>query len=217
MNMHRVGRIVAAAMCLAAFGPHAGLAQVGANVGGLLDPNRATQEELQALPGMNASVADAIVAGRPWLQMTRLDALLATRGLSEAQRETLYARLWDPLNVNATSPQEVLLIPGVGDRMLREFEEYAPYVNLAEFNREIGKYVDATELARLAQYVFVPIDLNTATDADILTIPGSGPRVLREFKEYRPYSSMEQFRREMGKYWDAAEVARLEQYVRIGG
>ena len=38
----------------------------------------------------------------------------------------------------------------------------------------------------------------------------------REFEEYRPYTNIEQFRREMGKYWDAAEVARLEQYVRIG-
>jgi DNA uptake protein ComE-like DNA-binding protein len=148
--------------------------------------------------------------------MTRLDALLASRGLTEAQRETLYGRLWDPLNLNATTREEILLIPGVGDRMLREFQEYAPYTNLAVFNREIGKYVNAEELARLAQYVFVPMDLNTATQADILTIPGSGPRVWREFEEYRPYANMEQFRREMGKYWDAAEVARLEQYVRIG-
>jgi DNA uptake protein ComE-like DNA-binding protein len=66
------------------------------------------------------------------------------------------------------------------------------------------------------EYVFVPIDLNTASDQDILTIPGSGPRLLRELKEYRPYTSKEQFRREMGKYWDAKEVARLERYVVIG-
>ena len=49
----------------------------------------------------------------------------------------------------------------------------------------------------------------------ILTIPGVGARMLREFKEYRPYTSIEQFRREMGKYVDAEEVARLEQYVSI--
>ena len=59
------------------------------------------------------------------------------------------------------------------------------------------------------------IDLNTATDAEILAIPGMGPRMLREFKEYRPYTSMEQFRREIGKYVDKNEVARLEQYVMI--
>jgi len=29
----------------------------------------------------------------------------------------------------------------------------------------------------------VPININTATDAQILSIPGVGPRMLREFKE----------------------------------
>ncbi len=83
------------------------------------------------------------------------------------------------------------------------------------FHREIDKYVDDTELARLEQYVFVPINLNAASDADILTIPGLGNRMLREFKEYRPYKAIEQCRREMGKYVSKEEVARLERYVTI--
>jgi predicted DNA-binding helix-hairpin-helix protein len=99
--------------------------------------------------------------------------------------------------------------------MLHEFQEYRPYRALAQFRREIGKYVDDKEVARLEQYVFVPIDLNTATDADILSIPGLGQRMLREFKEYRPYKAMQQFRREIGKYVDDKEVARLERYVTI--
>jgi DNA uptake protein ComE-like DNA-binding protein len=59
------------------------------------------------------------------------------------------------------------------------------------------------------------INLNTATDAELMSIPGMGPRMLREFKEYRPYTSIEQFRREIGKYVDKAEVARFEQYITI--
>jgi DNA uptake protein ComE-like DNA-binding protein len=61
----------------------------------------------------------------------------------------------------------------------------------------------------------VPVNINTATDAEILRIPGVGPRMLREFKEYRPWTSIEQFRREIGKYVDKAEVARLEKYIVI--
>jgi DNA uptake protein ComE-like DNA-binding protein len=61
----------------------------------------------------------------------------------------------------------------------------------------------------------VPININTATDAQILSIPGVGPRMLREFKEYRPWTSIEQFRREIGKYVDKTEVARLEKYIVI--
>lgn len=61
----------------------------------------------------------------------------------------------------------------------------------------------------------VAININTATDAEILRIPGVGPRMLKEFKEYRPWTSIEQFRREIGKYVDKAEVARLEKYIVI--
>ena len=61
----------------------------------------------------------------------------------------------------------------------------------------------------------VPVNINTASDAEILKIPGVGPRMLREFKEYRPWTSIEQFRREIGKYVDKAEVARLEKYIVI--
>lgn len=42
-----------------------------------------------------------------------------------------------------------------------------------------------------------------------------GQRMLHEFKEYRPYKSMDQFRREIGKYVDAKEVSRFERYVAI--
>jgi DNA uptake protein ComE-like DNA-binding protein len=77
----------------------------------------------------------------------------------------------------------------------------------------MGKYVDDAEVARLEQFVFVPIELNTATDEEILSIPGVGDRMLHEFKEYRPYKSMEQFNREIGKYVDDDELARLARYV----
>ena len=52
-----------------------------------------------------------------------------------------------------------------------------------QFRREIGKYVKEDEVARLEQYVLVPIDLNSASDEDILSIPGLGRRMLREIHE----------------------------------
>ena len=62
-----------------------------------------------------------------------------------------------PINLNTATDEEILLIPMMGPRMLHEFKEYRPYAALAQFHREIGKYVDATELARLEQYVSVPL------------------------------------------------------------
>ena len=181
----------------------------------VLDANTATEAEIAALPHMNAGRAKALMAARPFASPTALDAFLGRQGLSEAQRKELYARLFVQINLNTASKEEIMLIPGMGPRMLHEFEEYRPYRSLAVFQKEIAKYVNAAELARLEQYVFVPINLNTATDADILSIPGMGNRMLREFKEYRPYKSIEQFRREIGKYVNEKEVARLERYVVI--
>lgn len=188
-------------------------AQVGANQG-VLNPNLASRAELLALPGVTEAAADAIIEARPHLSMLALDGLLAQQ-LGDGDREELYSRLFLPINLNDTSEDELLLVPGVGDRMAYEFDEYHPYQHMAVFRREIGKYVDDEELARLEQFVFVPLDLNTASAEDILTIPGVGDRMLHEFEEYRPYQNMEQFRREMGKYVDDGEVARLERYVVI--
>lgn len=189
------------------------VAQVGRAVT-VLEANTAAEAEMAALPHMTPALASALVAARPFLSTAEFDAFLASR-LSQEQRRELYVRLFIHINLNTATREEILLVPGIGPRMLREFLEYRPYRGIEQFRREMGKYVDATEVARLEQYVFVPMDINTATDDELRTIPGFGPRMLREFKEYRPYRGIEQFRREIGKYVDAKEVARLERYIEI--
>lgn len=191
----------------------AAAAQVGNN-GGVLNPNSASAEELVALPHVDDALAKKIIQARPHLSMASLSTLLG-ESLSEEQRGELYVKLFLPINLNTASGEEILMVPGVGKRMAHEFDEYRPYKAMAQFRREIGKYVDDDEVARLEQYVFVPINLNTASDEDILSIPGLGKRMLHEFKEYRPYKAMAQFRREIGKYVDENEVARFERYVMI--
>lgn len=189
-------------------------AQVGKSVT-VVDANTIAEADLAKLPGMTPASAKSLVGKRPFLTVTALDQALTAAGLTREQITALYGRIFIHINLNTASKDEILLIPGVGQRMLHEFEEYRPYAALAVFHREIDKYVDDAELARLEQYVFVPIDLNTASDADFLTIPGLGNRMLREFKEYRPYDGIERFRREIGKYVSKEEVARLERYVTI--
>ncbi len=187
--------------------------QVGSSTG-IVNPNLAGETELLALPSINQALVTQIVDQRPFLSMVDLHAVLS-QSLDENQLTDLYATLFVPINLNTASRDEILLVPGVGPRIAHEFEEYRPYRALAQFHREIGKYVDDDELARLAQFVFVPINLNTASDDDILSIPGVGPRLLHEFKEYRPYRRIEQFRREIGKYVSSDDVARLERYVTL--
>ena len=212
MTLDRIGGLLAIGTCLLVLAQPA-TGQVGAN-DKLVNPNLAGSDELLAVPHLNRALVDAIEEGKPFLRMADLNEMLS-RHLSEEQLAEVYGRLWVPINLNSATDAEVLLIPGVGARMLHEFDEYRPYRALAQFHREIDKYVDDDELARLEQYVFVPVDLNEGTEEAILSIPGIGSRMLREFREYRPYTNMAQFRREMGKYVDEDEVARMERYVII--
>lgn len=207
--MFRKSLVAVAAVCIAL--PLG--AQVGKSVT-VMEANTAPEAQIAALPGLTPAIARDLVAARPFNSPLALDAFLATRVTAE-QKTALASRLWVHINLNTATREEIMLIPGMGPRMLREFNEYRPYRGIAQFRREMAKYVNAEEVARLEQYVFVPMDLNTASDEDFLTIPGLGPRMLREFKEYRPYRGIEQFRRELGKYVNAAEVGRLERYVEI--
>lgn len=123
-----------------------------ASTSGMMDPNSASQAELAALPGMNDSLAAAVVAGRPYSSMVAVNKALGTK-LTKAQRDAIYAKLWTPIDLNKATDQEILMIPGIGPRMLHEFKEYRPYTAMDTFRREIGKYVDKDEVARLEKYV----------------------------------------------------------------
>jgi len=189
---------------------------------------------------------------------------------------------WAVFNLNAASDEQFLTIPGVGDKMLDEFNEYKPFSSIDQFRAEIGKYVSEEEVAGFEEYVFVPVDptqateatigqlpgvsaddatelvkgvpyaddaafltaiggyvspaqlaaapqylastataiatwtlfnLNTASDEQFLTVPGVGDNMLDEFNEYKPYSSIVQFRAEIGKYVSEEEVAGYEEYL----
>jgi len=210
--MKRRARPAAAAAALALIATPLS-AQVGENMG-LVNPNLASSSELGAVLGLSGDAVEALEARRPYLRMSEVHEVVSQH-VAESGWEGVYRALWLPIDLNDVTDEEILLIPGVGDRMLHEFEEYRPYIGLAQFHREIGKYVDDDELARMAQYVYVRIDLNTASEEAILSIPGVGNRMLHEFEEYRPYTAMAQFRREMAKYVDDYEVERLARYVEI--
>ena len=183
---------------------------------GLVDPNVASEKELLSLPHMTAPIVKTLLERRPFLSATDLQAFLVSQKLTAQQATDFYGKAFVHVNLNTGTRDEILLIPGAGTRMAREFAEYRPWRTWGQFDKEISKYVGQPETDRLKQYVFIPINLNTASDADIMSIPGAGQRMVREFKEYRPWKTKGQFEKEIGKYVDAKEVARLWRYVVIG-
>jgi DNA uptake protein ComE-like DNA-binding protein len=191
---------------------------------------------------------------------------------------------WNKYNLNTITDEQILSIPGAGDRMTREFAEYRPYTTIGQFRAEIGKYVDDDVVAAYEAYVFVPIDptnpdadtfqqlpgldadeaaelagggpyaddaaflaalaplvsaeqaalapsylvsasapavtwvkydINAISPEQILSIPGAGEQMTHEFAEYRPYTTIDQFRAEIGKYVDDDLIAGYERYVYV--
>jgi DNA uptake protein ComE-like DNA-binding protein len=60
------------------------------------------------------------------------------------------------------------------------------------------------------------LNLNEVTEDQLMsTIPNFSSRMVREFMEYRPYISIQQFRKEIGKYVSAEQVAAYEQFVYV--
>jgi DNA uptake protein ComE-like DNA-binding protein len=206
---------LAAAITLAAAVPAAMLhAQVGKSQG-VVDANTASEQELAKMPHMTPAIAKALVGVRPFKSITELNTFLIGQGLTQEQAMAFYQKAFVHINLNTATGDEILLVPGAGKRMVHEFAEYRPWKSWAQFDKEIGKYVGADGAAKLAQYCFIPVNLNTATDADILSIPGAGPRMVREFKEYRPWKSWAQFDKEISKYVGQKETDRLKRYVVI--
>jgi len=174
----------------------------------VLNANLATEEDLHGM-GLPSELVSNILENRPFLDMGAFNSILS----DQTDKTALYKKVFVPLNLNTTAEADFKMVPGVGDRMAHEFEEYRPYKSIKQFRKEIGKYVDEAEVARYEAYVFVPVELNSASEEDIKALPGVGNRMAHEFEEYRPYSSMEQFRKEIGKYVDEKELSRLERFV----
>jgi DNA uptake protein ComE-like DNA-binding protein len=184
---------------------------------GIADLNSMPEAELAALPSMTPAIAKAFVAARPFGSIVDANKFLLGQGLTADQTKAIYEKAFVHLNLNTCTTEEILLVPRIANRMRIEFAEYRPWKTAAQFDKEIGKYLTANpgELDRLKMYVFIPVDLNTATDEEILSIPGAGQRMVREFKEYRPWKTKEQFDKEIGKYVGPKETARLWRYVVI--
>ena len=173
----------------------------------VLNANLATESDLVVL-GLSEEVVQKLLAARPFLSMADFNSIIELENTEE-----LFKKIFVPFNQNTTEEKDFKMIPGVGDKMAHEFEEYRPYTSILQFKREIGKYVDEQEVARYLDYVFVPVELNTSSEDDIKALPGIGKKMTHEFLEYRPYKNLAQFRKEIGKYVDDKELSRLERFV----
>ncbi len=131
---------------------------------------------------------------------------------------------------NIAAEKVLLELPHLNSVIVKGLIERRPFLSMTDLNAFLGQSLKKERLTELYGKMFIHVNLNTATREELLLIPGMGPRMAREFFEYRPYKSLDQFRREIGKYpyknieqfrkeigkyVNAKEVARLERYVTL--
>jgi len=192
-------RLTCAALALTmAVAAHA-TAQVAKSFG-VVDANTIAEKDVAALPHMTPAIAKAWVAKRPFLSITELNAFLLAQGLTAQQAMEVYPKAFVHINLNTATADEILLVPGAGKKMTIEFPEYRPWKTWAQFDRQIGKYIGGAENAqKLAQYTFIPMNANTASDADLMTVPGANQAWVDTLKKARPYKSAADLEKAAGK------------------
>jgi len=117
------------------------------------------------------------------------------------------------VNANTASEAQIAAVPGLAP-LAAAIVAKRPYASPLALDAVLAEGKIAPDQRKLIYTRFwAPMNLNTATLPDIMLIPGMSARMADEFREYKPYKSIGQFRYEIGKYVSKAEVARLEQYV----
>ena len=147
--------------------------------------------------------------------MTRvfLAAVVALITAAAAQAQVLKSGVMD---LNGVPEATLATLPNMTPALAKAFVDKRPFASIAEANAFLlGQKLTADQLAALYEKAFVPLNLNTATNEEILLIPKIARRMTIEFPEYRPWKTAQQFDREIGKYVGQAETDRIKQYVFI--
>ena len=119
------------------------------------------------------------------------------------------------VDANTATEAQLAGVAGVTPEIAAAIVAGRPYSDATAFAAALEKATSKDAATELMTRVFVPVNLNTASEDAIKLIPGMTPKMVHEFLEYRPYADMAEFDREIGKYVDEAEVARLRSYTTL--
>jgi len=118
------------------------------------------------------------------------------------------------VNLNTASGDDfIAAIPGLGNRMVREFMEYRPYISIQQFRQEIGKYVDDTQVAEYEKYVYVPITINDSDSETLQQIPGLTADEAASLISARPFASTDDFLTKLSEYISADELEIAKTFL----
>ena len=143
----------------------------------LVDINTATQQELEAVKGVGAATAKKIIAGRPYKSLDEL----TKAGLSAKKIEALkpYVTVGKAAAAPAPTPAA---------------EKKPKAAPAAKPSRE----EELRQRPRAPAAAAAPVDLNTADQKALESLPGIGPALAKKIMEGRPFQSVDDLSRIKG-------------------
>ena len=141
----------------------------------LLDINTATQQELKAVKGIGAANAKKIIANRPYKSLDEL----TKAGFTAKKIEALKPLVAVGKGVAAPAPAPAVEKKPKSALMVKPAEKKAP-------------------AATPAPAAAGPVDLNTADQKALESLPGVGPALAKKIMEGRPFQSVDDLSRIKG-------------------
>lgn len=141
-------------------------------------------------------------------------ALLSACGKSIAPENASFSTqpLLDP---NTASVEQLQGINGVSAELAEAIINARPIASNSALHAVLGDAVNESNQFDIYSAVAVKVPLNSGVADDIRLIPSTlgQNHFIHEFQEYRPYTSIEQFIKEMNKYVSEEEAQFLARYV----
>jgi len=186
---------LAAAPARAAAPANAAAASNAAAPAALIDLNTASEKDLMTLPGVGAATAKKIVAGRPY------------SSVADLARAKVPAKTIDKITPLVT----VSGAAGAAAPPASAPASPNPPIRGAAGARA-GRHVESSS-ALSTPPPQPKVDLNNASEKDLMTLPGVGAATARKIVAGRPYSTVEDLARTGIK---AATIAKLAPYATAG-
>src|SRR3954471_15470324 len=183
--------------------------------------NTASSEQFKSIPGAGDRFTREFEEYRPYTSIGQFRGEIG-KYVSPEEVAAFEAYVFVPVDPNQADTDTFQQLPGVTAEVADALIAGRPYDSSQTFLTTLGQHAPAELVAAAGTFLaadagpiatWVKYNLNTATSEQFMGIPGAGDRFTREFEEYRPYTSIGQFRAEIGKYVSPDDVAAFERYL----
>jgi competence protein ComEA len=186
---------------------------------GKIDINSATLKELTTLPGITEAIAQRIIEARPFEKPEEL--MEKVKGIGEKTYEKIKGQIVanpTKIDVNSATAETLMTLPGISETVAKGIVAARPYKKTEELMdkvkgigektyEKIKDQIVANPVKKAADKTDTkpasaskaddkktegPIDINSATLEQLMTLPGIGEVIGQRIIDARPYAKPEE-------------------------